>query len=887
MRKLNNLFNPKTIALIGASDKESTIGRIILTNLLQSKDRKIFPVNPHKKKVLDIPAYPSIADVRENVELAVIATPAPTVPEIVEECGKAGVGGIVIISAGFKEIGEQGVILEHQISEIRKKYGMRILGPNCIGFLRPHVGLNTTFITISPSPGDIAFISQSGALGDAILDWAIQKHIGFSMFASLGSMLDVDFGDLIDFLGDDKDTRSILIYMEGVGNARKFMSAARAFALQKPIIVLKPGRFNESAKAARSHTGAMAGDDAIYEAAFKRIGVVRVKEIGELFDAATVLDSRKLPRGPKLAIITNAGGPGVMATDTIIELGGELAKLSDETVQELNKGLPDSWSKGNPVDILGDADTKRYKHAITTCMNDPGVDGILALYVPLDTAPSEDVAQVITEIGKGSQKPITTAWMGGVRVSEARETFIHHNIPTYETPEGAVRAYMNMVKYKRNLELLYETPAALPRYKAPSNDTLKALIRNVVQEGRTLLNEKESKDFFANYGIPTNTTYITRHVEEALDIAKKLGYPLAIKIVSPDISHKSDVGGVVTGINSDQQLWDSFGKMITRVKKYAPNAAIEGVSVQKMIEGIDYELILGAKKDKDFGSVILFGMGGITAELIRDFSIGLPPLNQTLAKRLIEETKAYKLIQGWRGKTPADLGALEETIVNFSNLVVEFPEIAEIDINPLCIANGKPYALDGRIILDKDCVDAAKYQHLVIMPYPSNYIIPWEFSDGTNVLLRPIRPEDEPLEHELLSSLSPESLRTRFFSPNIDISHEKLILFCNIDYDRHIAMVGEIMENGKRKIIGVARLIINSDFNSAEFAVLVHDNYQGKRLGYKLMEVLIDIGREKGLYEIYGEVLTDNKKMLSFCKKLGFTAQGQSGGTTTVTLRLR
>lgn len=888
MATLSSIFDPQSVALIGASDRDGAVGRIILTNLLNSKDRRIFPVNPHKKTLLAYECYPDIGSIPGHVDLAVIATPARGVPGLVEDCGKAGVGGAVIISAGFKETGAGGVLLEQQISDIRMRYGMRILGANCLGFIRPNAGLNTTFMETAPPPGDIAFISQSGALGDAILDWAADAHVGFSMFASLGSMIDVGFGDLIDFLGDDRDTKSILIYMEGVGDARKFMSAARAFSLHKPIIVVKPGRFAESAKAARSHTGSMAGDDTIYEAAFKRVGVVRVRDIEDLFDAAEVLDSRKLPGGPRLAIVTAAGGPGVMATDALIDLGGELARLSPETIGKLNNALPPHWSKGNPVDVLGDADTARYVTAMDACLADSGVDGVLVIYVPMSIAGSEDVARAVIDSAKKSWKPIITAWMGGRQVRNAREMLVQNNIPTYETPEEAVRTYVNMFKYKRNLGLLYETPSELPEHKAPQKTLLKELIKKAALEGRTLLNEKESKELIAGYDIPTTVPRLTRTSKEAEDVAKQLGYPVVIKIVSPDISHKSDVGGVITGINSDEHLRGAYAGMMREVAERAPRAAIEGVTVQKMIQAIDYELILGSKSDKDFGSVILFGMGGITAELIRDFSIALPPLNQTLAKRLLEETKAYRLIQGYRGKTPADIEEIEEILVSFSNLIVDFPEIAEIDINPLAVSQGKPYALDARVVLETEPIDySSQFPHLVITPYPVGLITNWKFTDGTEVVLRPIKPEDEPLERELFESLSQETLRTRFFSSFGNISHERLVLFCNIDYNRQLAIVAEITENGHRKIIGVGRLYVDVEKNSGEFGLLVHDRFQKKGLGHKLLQILIERARKKGLDQVVGEVLTENDKMLGLATKAGFTRKWLAGGTTSIRLPLK
>jgi acetyltransferase len=883
------MFNPKTIALIGATEKEGAVGRTILENLLRSKERKIFPVNPHMDRVLDVETYPNIAGIPEHVDLGVVATPARSVPVVVEECGKAGVEGVVIISAGFKEIGREGKQLESEIDRIRKKYGMRIMGPNCLGFVRPPLDFNATFLRGRPPAGDIAFISQSGALGSAILDWAVSAGIGFSMFASLGSMIDVDFGDMIDFLGDDQATRSILIYMEGVGNARKFMSAARAFARRKPIIILKPGRFAESAKAVHSHTGAMAGDDAVYEAAFSRTGAVRVGEIAELFNAAQVLDSKKLPAGPRLAIVTSAGGPGVMATDALIHLGGELAVFSEESMKQLNALLPPYWSKANPVDVLGDATVDRFAKAIAICLDDPMVDGVLIIYVPMDSAPSTQLAQEVADSVKNAWKPVIATWMGAEDVREGRRIFVENSIPNYDTPEEAVRTYMNMCRYKRHLDELYETPEELPAQKTPSKDHLKELLRMALKEGRILLNEEESKDFLMTYGIPVTIAQVVQDSEAAVSIAEKVGYPVVIKVVSPDISHKSDVGGVVMGIDSNEALKEAYEKLIERVKERAPTAAITGVAVEKMFTDIDYELILGSKKDKDFGSVILFGMGGTMAEFIKDFSIGLPPINQTLAKMLMQDTKVYKMLQGFRGKPAADFEGLEEILVNFSNLVVDFPEIAEIDINPLAISNGKASALDARIIIDKnyDATGRWPYPHLIITPYPTKYTTPWQLSDGTEVLLRAIRPEDEPAEHEMLSTLSQETLRTRFFSTIKDISHEWLILFCNIDYDRHMAIVAEMEQKGKKSMIGVARLIMNQGLTSGEVAVLVQDRFQGKRLGSKLVELLIGIARERGLDEVRADVLTENESMLNVFKRLGFTTHWVPGGTSEAVLKLK
>ncbi|MFZ2412352.1 MAG: bifunctional acetate--CoA ligase family protein/GNAT family N-acetyltransferase, partial [Candidatus Methanoperedens sp.] len=726
------------------------------------------------------------------------------------------------------------------------------------------------------------------ALGTAILDWAITAHIKFSMFASLGSMIDVDFGDLIDFLGEDPNTRSIMIYMESVGNAKKFMSATKGFARNKPVIIVKTGRFAQSAKAAMSHTGAMAGDDRVYDAAFKRAGAVRVKEVADLFNAAEVLDSKHLPKGPKLAIVTNAGGPGVMATDALIELGGELAKLSDANIKEMDSFLPLYWSKGNPIDVLGDADIKRYVSSVNVCLKDPEVNGILVIYTPQGATQPDDLARTISEIARKAFKPILTVMMGGERVKTARDIFVRNDIPTYDTPEEAVKTYMYMHSYGRNLELLYETPAELPVDQMPPKSNLKALIKKVVKEGRNILTEDESKRFLLNYGIPTTRLSLTRTVEEAIILANKIGYPVVLKISSLDISHKSDVGGVITGINSDEKLKEEYDGLLKRVKEKAPQARISGATVQKMIEKIDYEIMLGAKKDNYFGSVILFGLGGVNAEIFGDFSIGLPPLNQTLARRLMEETKVYRMIQGFRGKQPADIRQLEQIMVAFSNILVDFPEIAEMDINPIAISDGKAYALDARIIIDKDALEyTSQYPHLVITPYPTKYVMPWKLTDGTEVILRPIRPEDEPLELEMLTTLSEETLRNRFFHVIKNITHEMLIRFCNIDYDRDITIIAEVKKPDKKSMIGIGRIIIEPDIRTGEFAVVVHDDYQGKGLGYKLLDLVIGIAAEKGLENIFGIILTDNKKMLKMCEDLGFTIKHLPDGISRAELGLK
>ncbi len=889
MGNLRKVLNPDTIALIGATAEEDTVGKILLENLLLSKGKKLFAVNPHRETVLGLKCYPAIADVPEKIDLALVATPPPTVPHIVDECGRADVEGVIIVSSGFKEMGEEGKKLEEQILRHRKTYGMRIIGPDSLGVIRPNIDLDASILRENMDRGNIAFVSQGGALGAAILDWALDAHIGFSMFASLGSMIDVEFGDLIDFLGNDPHTRSIMLYMEDVVHAKRFMSAARGFAHNKPIMVVKPGRFKSKTKAALSHTGALVSPDQVYDAAFKRAGVVRIKEVADFFNTVRVLHSKRLPKGSRLAIVTNVAWVGVMATDALIELGGNLAKLSDESVNRLNGFLPPSWSKENPIYILGDADVDRFMNTIHVCLEDSGVDGLLIIYTPQNVATPDELARAIVEITQKAWKPIITSWIGGKKVQEGREILLQHNIPTYETPEEAVKTYLYMYQYERNLALLYETPAELPVDQAPSKNNLRALIRRAVKESGPILTEEQAKRFLISYGIPTVQARIVSNVEGAISIAKFVGYPVVLKIASPDINLKSDVGGVVLGIGSEERLQLEYERLMKNVRQHAPGARISGVTVQRMIEKVDYEIILGAKKDEHFGSVILFGMGGTGVQIFRDFSIGLVPLNQTLARRLMEETEVYKMLRGYRGKPPADLRQLEQIIVSFSNLITDFPEIAEMDINPIAISDGKAFAVDARVIIDQDHLtdpSPIQYAHLSITPYPTRFITTWTLNDGTDILIRPIRPEDEPLEYELLTTVSKETLRGRFFQ-DVNITHEMLTRLCNIDYEREIAIVAEIKEGQKKRLAGIGRLIIDPDYETGEFAVIVHDDYQTKGLGYKLCDLLIGIAQEKGLERFFGFVLTNNKKMLNLCRKLGFTIENMPEGLSKVELVLR
>lgn len=871
---MRKIFNPETIALIGATEKEHSVGRIILDNLLLSEQRKVFPVNPSRETVLGHASYPNIRDIAVHVDLAVISVRAEMVPRCLEDCGLAGVEGVIIVSSGFSEVGPEGKRLEDEVIAIRNRYGMRVMGPNSIGIIRPTVGLNTTPIEDTPDKGNIAFITESGAFGRALLEWGISSHIGFSLIASLGAMIDVDFGDLIDFLGEDPYTRSIMIYMEHpIDDIKRFASAAKGFALNKPIIVLRPVPAGEGEKTTRTLAGLLADHNRMYDALFKRIGVVRVKEVADIFNVASVLHTKRLPKGSRLLIITNAGGVGTMATNTLVELGGEPAVLSEESLRELDKFFPNYWNRQNPIYLLRDAEVERFSQSISIGLRDPGVDGILIVYTFQAAAKSEELARTVIELAQKSQKPIIISYMGGTGVIKGRKLLLEHNIPSYDTPEEAVKTYMYMYRYKRNLELLYETPSELAVDRAPPKNNLRVTVRRALKKSTTFFGGEEAARFLSNYGIPTIRSYTVLTFEEAARKAKDIKYPVVLKVVSPDVFDRADAGGPATGIQDEEQLRHEFERVSGRIKDKTPGARATGITIRKMVETIDYEVMLGAKRDSRFGSMIVFGMGGAGAQVFKDFSIALPPLNQILARRLMEETQVYKLLHGYRGRPPADLQKMEEIIVAFSNLIVDFPEIAEMDVNPIAISDGKAYALDARIIISDDMAESAsQYPHLVITPYPARYIMPWTLSDGTEVLLRPIRPEDEPLEHEMLSTLSDESLRTRFFQTIRNITHEMHVRFCNIDYDREMAIVAEVRERDRRRIIGIARLVIEPSLKSAEYAVVVHDNYHGKGLGYKLVDVLIGFAQDKGLEEVCGYVQSTNLKMLNVCKKLGFTS---------------
>jgi acetyltransferase len=875
-QSLDKIFNPASIAVIGASDEEGSVGYRLLRNLVGVGYRGVvYPVNPNKPSVQGIQTYPNIQALPRQVDLAIIATPASTVPDLVEQCGNAGTHGLIIVSAGFKETGAAGKALEDEILRIKRKHHMRIIGPNCLGIIRPHNRLNASFAAKMALPGNIAFISQSGALCTAILDWANSENIGFSNFVSIGSMIDVDYGDLIDYFGTDPRTRSIIMYIEGLTNARKFMSAARHFARTKPIIVVKAGRFSESAQAATSHTGALTGENEVYEAAFRRAGMIRVEEIEDLFNCSEVLQMQPHPKGPNLGIITNAGGPGVMATDALIARGGKLAPLSPETTDALDKVLPPYWSRGNPIDILGDATPRRYAATIKICRQDENIDGLLVIFTPQGVTDPAEAAMAVVEACKGAGKTILTSWMGEQDVEEANRILNRNKLPTYSTPERAVKTYLYMYQYTRNLQQLYETPEELPIELHTPREPLVDIMKQAAQEQRQILTEIEAKEFLEAYGIPTAKAQLAETEEQAVSIASQVGYPVVLKVHSPQVTHKTDVGGVILDLADAASVRSAYRKIHGNMRKNAPSADIRGVTVQPMITKNGYEVIVGSKTDPLFGPVILFGMGGIFVELFGDRAVGFPPLNQTLARRIMERTKVYQLLQGFRkGIPPANIKRLEEIMVKFSEMLVDFPALEEIDINPLVVDNEAAVALDARIVINRDLASEEEHpshDHLVISPYPKKYEWHWTLEDGLPVLLRPIKPEDEPLENELWKTFSDETQRFRFFSPMKTWSHATLVRYTNIDYDREIAIVGITTKNGEKQMVGVVRMIMEPpDFERAEVAIVVGDPWQGLGLGSKMMDCIIDVAKDKNLDSVYGVILRDNKRAIDLFKEKGF-----------------
>ncbi|HVU69447.1 MAG TPA: acetate--CoA ligase family protein, partial [Ktedonobacteraceae bacterium] len=812
---LHIFFAPESIAVIGATEKEGSVGRTLLSNLLLSPTRRaVFPINPRHSTVLGMKAYPNLAALPQAVDLAVIATPAPTVPKVIAECVATGVKGAIILSAGFKECGTAGEEMEQQILAQARQGQLRVVGPNCLGIMCPPTCLNATFAGAMARPGQIGFISQSGALCTAVLDWSLQENIGFSAFVSIGSMVDVDWGDLIDYLGNDPHTSSIVMYLETVGDARAFLSAARAVARTKPIILLKAGRSQEAAKAAVSHTGALAGSQEVFEAACRRCGILMVDRIDELFSMAEALATQPRPRGPRLTMITNAGGPGVLATDALIASGGTLAQLSPDTIEALNQILPAPWSHGNPIDILGDADPERYARVLDITARDPNSDGLLVILTPQAMAEPTRTAEQVRAYASLQNKPVLASWMGGAEVEGGRDILHQAGIPTFAYPDTAARIFQYMWHSRSHIRNLYETPSPwleVNQY-GPDRDLAAQVITSAYQEKRTLLTEVEAKRLLAAYGIPVVETQVATTEEEAVACAQAAGYPVVLKLFSKTITHKSDVGGVQLNLLDEAAVRRTYHQIITSVREQTGSEAILGVTVQPMVPLDGYELILGSSLDSQFGPVLLFGSGGQLVEVYRDRALALPPLTTTLARHVMEQTRVFQALQGTRGRSPVDLNELEQVLVRLSYLVTEQNRIKEIDINPLLASSHRLLALDARIVLHEPEVPDEELPRLAIRPYPLQYVQSWTLHDGTPVVLRPIRPEDETLMIAFHRTLSDESVYARWLhliKLSQRIAHERLIGVCFLDYDREIALVAERVDpqTGKKEILGVGRLI--------------------------------------------------------------------------------
>jgi acetyltransferase len=867
---LDYFFKPESVAVVGASSKENSIGRILIENL--QKDGfpgRIYPINPKHKKLLGIPAFPSVTAVNASIDLAIIAVPIKGVPEVMRECGQAKIPGVIIISAGGKEVGEEGKKIEADIHAAAQAGGIRYLGPNCMGLLCPQTHLNASFAAHSVRPGSVALLSQSGAICSAILDMADVQNIGFSHFVSIGSMADLDFAEMIDYLGNDDKTKSIIIYMENLVNHRRFMSAARSVSRVKPIIVVKSGRSEAAARAAASHTGALAGQDDAYNAAFRRAGIIRVDTIAQLFNCAEALGKMNRPLGGNLAIITNAGGPAVMAVDAFSKWQIEPAILTPETLAQLNQVLPAHWSRNNPVDILGDAPPERYLQSIRCVLAAPEVAGAVVLLSPQAMTDPTGVAQTLIPEIKQQAKPVFAVWMGAQDVAAGIRLLNEAGIPTFETPEEAVDTFMEMYSYTRNLELLQETPPRMPSDLKVNTRQARTFLDECFKRQTLLLTEVEAKAILSAYGIPVNPTVTASSAAMAAAAAKKLGFPVVAKIHSPDISHKSDVDGVRAFLKSEEEVKAAFADIVDRARAARPEAKIFGVTIQTQVEKSPLELILGAKKDPQFGPLLLFGLGGILAEVLKESSVDLPPLNLLLARRLMERTRIYKIFQGYRNIPSADLDLLEEVLVRLSQLLTDFPEIVELDINPLLIPNGRPVCVDARILIEPSLLPAPR--HLIIAPYPNQYESDWLLEDGTPVLLRPMKPEDESLVAEFLSMCSEETIYFRYFRLIKKWTHEMLIRFTQNDYDRDIGLMAVGRPPSTEVMLGVGRLAMATDRSTGEFAVIVADPWQGKGLGEKLIEQVIEIARDNGVKTLWGEVLAENLPMLGLVKKIGFT----------------
>lgn len=880
IRNLDALFRPASIAVIGASRRPGSVGAVLARNLFAGGfDGPVMPVNPKAPSIGSALAYPSVADLPVTPDLAVIATPPATVPGLVAELGQRGTRAAVVISAGFGEGQGEGAALRQAMLDAARPHLLRIIGPNCLGLMAPHHGVNASFAHIAPLAGNIAFISQSGAIATAVLDWATHRGIGFSHVVSLGDMADVDFGDMLDWVAADGRTRAVLLYVEAITHARKFMSAGRIAARTKPVVVIKSGRTEAAARAAMSHTGALAGSDAVYDAAFRRAGMLRVFDLAELFDAVETLASGLKVEGERLAILTNGGGVGVLATEALDDAGGTLAELAPETVARLDAVLPPTWSRGNPIDIIGDADGERYAHALDAVLADHGKDAVLVMNCPTAVADPADAARAVVQsvaaaaTRDGRRPPVLTSWLGEGAAAAARRLLTADRIPGYATPGQAVRAFMHLAHHRRNQRLLMETPPALPEDFQPDVAAAQAVIRAALSEGRDMLSEPEAKAVLEAYRIPVvHTRSVAADPAAAAEAAAGFNGPVALKILSPDITHKSDLGGVRLNLEGEDQVRMAAVEMLATIAKAAPKARLLGFTVQEMARKPDaHELILGIGQDRLFGPTLLFGHGGTAVEVLRDSAVALPPINAVLARDLMARTRIWRLLQGYRARPRADLDAIALTLVKLSQLAADLSEVVELDINPLLADAHGVLALDARIRVQPPL--PAGTPRFAIRPYPHRLIDRLVLRDGRQAVLRPVRPEDEPAMREMLQRSAPEDVRLRFFSTMRSFSHEFAARLTQIDYDREMALVAEAEEEGRRVLLGAVRIVADPDNETAEYGIMVRSDLKGQGLGYRLMQDIMTYARGRGLKRIFGEVLRENVTMLRMAEELGFARE--------------
>lgn len=875
VRNLEHLFRPASVAVIGASDRDRSIGSLVMRNLREAGFAgTVWPVNLRHPTVAGLQAWPDVATLPGVPDLAVICTPAPTVPAIIEQLGRKGTRAAVVLSAGMKARSrEGGPTLEQAMLDAARPHLLRILGPNCVGLLVPGARLNASFAHANARPGRLAFVSQSGALATAMLDWANARSIGFSHFISLGDGADVDFGDVLDYLGSDAGTRAILMYMESISSARKFMSAARAAARNKPVIVVKAGRAPEGARAAASHTGALAGSDAVVDAAIRRAGMLRVDTLADLFDAAETLARAKPLRGHRLGIVTNGGGAGVLAADALSLAGGELAVLGDAALARLDAKLPPTWSRANPVDIIGDAPGVRYVDALQALHDAPEVDALLFMHAPTAVVPSRDIADACLPLLRESPRPVLTCWLGGQVVEPARKACEAAGIPTYDTPERAVAAFLQMVDYRRNQDALMQAPPSAPEHFVPDRAAAERVIAAALSAGRELLTEPEAKLLLAAYGIPVVATRIARDAGAAVAAAEELGYPAVVKILSRDISHKSDVGGVALDLNNADEVRDAVAAMQRRVSELRPDAHLDGFTVQRMVaRPRAHELIAGVATDPVFGPVLLFGRGGTAVEVIQDRAMALPPLNLALAADLVSRTRVARLLAGYRDRAAADHAALQRALTQLSQLVCDLPQVVELDINPLLADEQGVLALDARVKVARAAGEGGT--RLAIRPYPAELEARVEIG-GEPLLLRPIRPEDEPRLRDFYAQAAPQDLRLRFFLARREVPRSELARYSQIDYDREMTFVAVDREG---RLVGEVRAACDPDNLQAEFGLQVRSEWQGRGLGRCLLGRMVGYLAQRGTARIVGECLPENEAMAALARRLGFSVRRASGG---------